>query len=890
MEGGDGPPPQPDGDGNPQDDGPGHYELDSDSDIDAEAEILAPVQRRIENQLRRNLEELALTLKETNTELKRTKQRREDVGVELYNVQQHLAKLQESLEKGHDNYVAVQKLRQEKESERDAVFKEFEQNKGKIEAMRKKYFKYQSELDKLSETLLRVEQFNEQIRSEISVEQRATYTAEDAIKKLEQMKVKQDYLIDSLNEQIKSKTQQLAMYTSQLASQKEETKLAKDTLAEALAEMEAIQFEKKQLLQQWKTSLIGMQRRDEALRATEEALNKQKEQLMALENEIVGYRMSIRKEQERNEKLTLSLGKTENEVNFLEKQIDQLLEKKQKSNDKFTMMKRSLDHTDAETKKLDGEIKTILADISTVVKRSQRAAREVTQMESKVFETLSTQTTLKKGSQSALQDIERMKNVIRDKELQVTQMENELARIRVDTLQTQAHNEVLKGTLAELEKELGGKDQLIEKFQVDIRRKHDEIERKQKALDQLNRQYDAIIGQQGTDDGGEGVGPLEATINNLSKAITAKSAENDALQRDWIKSQTELVNTKTKASELGKAIAELKAQSTILSQKKLRSAKEANKHRDEIKRLEAKMDSQHLVQCKLNDLLAKNAKAQDIIANENFNIENDLVKRLQQRKKEALELEEKIHNIKEAKKEVMNQILDAERNIMFWEKKIQLAKETELALDPTVGKEEINRMKREIYIMEQRLHNLQREQKRKIEEMEKQVDHREVLRTKGQAVQATTASGQHGKTKATLLKENQRLVTELKAKKTEAQKRDQQIKDCLANTEKTALEVERVTSETAELRQQLQELQTEINRKNLERAKTADDRARKQQALQMYLDAQKQKYRMKYPPETHRQRYDELEDTKSAVLQVVQEMQVLFPQFAEDLSDIVSDL
>ena len=36
--------------------------------------------------------------------------------------------------------------------------------------------------------------------------------------------------------------------------------------------MQAINFEKKQLLQQWKTSLIGMQRRDEALRATEDAL------------------------------------------------------------------------------------------------------------------------------------------------------------------------------------------------------------------------------------------------------------------------------------------------------------------------------------------------------------------------------------------------------------------------------------------------------------------------------------------------------------------------------------------------------------------------------------------------------------------------------------------
>ncbi|KAJ9443386.1 Coiled-coil domain-containing protein 40-like protein [Diplonema papillatum] len=869
--------------------GGGYDDDDSGSDIDPESEILRPVQKRIEAQLRKQLEELALTLKETTTELKRVKQKREDTGAELYNVQQHLAKLQESLEKGHDNCQAVERLRVEKEREREDVFKQFEENKGKIEAMRRKYFKYQAELDKLSETLLRVEQFNEQIRSEISVEQRATYTAEDAIKKLEGQKLKQDYLVDSLNEQIKSKTQQLALLTSQLASQAEETALARDTLAEALAEMEAIQFEKKQLLQQWKTSLIGMQRRDETLQVTEEALAQQKEQLMALDNEIIGYRHSIRKEQEKNEQVTQTLAKTENEVNFVERQIDTLLEKKQKANDKFTMMKRSLDHTDAETKKVEAELKAVTSEIANVASRHQKASRDVQEMENKVLETLSAQTTLKKGSQSALQEIERKKNVIREKELQVTQMENELSRVRIDTLQTQSHNEVLKGTLTELENELKARDQLIEKFQLDIRRKHDEIERKQKALDQLNRQYDAIMGQQGTDDGGEGVGPLEATINNLSKAITAKSVENDALQRDWIRSQTELVNTKTKASELSKAIQELNAQSTILTQKRVRLTNNAQLQKKEIRKLDEKIESMHLLQKKLNDLLSKNSRAQELLANDNFNIETDLIKRLKQRKQEAIELEEKIYGIKEAKKQIMNDILDAERNVMFWEKKIQIAKETELALDPMVGKEEINRMKREIYIMEQRLQNLKKEQKRKVEEMEKQIDHREVLRAKGQAVQAATGSGQRAKTKATLQKENQRLVTELKAKKIEAQKRDQQIKDCLNNTERTALEIEQLEAEVLNLNQNLDGLQTETNAKTLDRMKAQDERERKQRSLQTLLDAQKQPFRPP-PPEELQRRRALLEQQREHIHQSVSELRLMFPQQAAELMEIVSDL
>ena len=52
---------------------------------------------------------------------------------------------------------------------------------------------------------------------------------------------------------------------AQLANYEKETAAASETLFEAAREMEAISFEKKHLVQQWKSSLVGMARRDEAL-------------------------------------------------------------------------------------------------------------------------------------------------------------------------------------------------------------------------------------------------------------------------------------------------------------------------------------------------------------------------------------------------------------------------------------------------------------------------------------------------------------------------------------------------------------------------------------------------------------------------------------------------
>lgn len=162
-----------------------------------------------------------------------------------------------------------------------------------------------------------------------------------------------------------------------------------------------------------------------------------------------------------------------------------------------------------------------------------------------------------------------------------------------------------------------------------------------------------------------------------------------------------------------------------------------------------------------------------------------------------------------------------------------------MALDPNIGKDEIHRMKREIYIMEQRLGNLQREQKRKIEEMQKLVEHRDVLRTKGQAIQMATKNGQKGVTKVTVAKDNSRLASELNGNKQEAQNKEKQIKDCLSNTESTALEVEKVLQETEDTRRELGELQHRIDIQTQERNRTLEEKSRKQRSLQRFRDAEK---------------------------------------------------
>ena len=233
--------------------------------------------------------------------------------MQLYQVQQQLAKLQMNLEKVHENHSIISQLREQAEADLAGIKPTYQGKLVEVKDHRAKYDKYQSELDQLNMTLRQVEAYNEQMKSEIAVTRRATYKAEESITALESGKRSQDVLIDSLNEKLKRAQEELAENEAQLLAQRGETTAAATTLKQAATEMEAINFERKQLLQQWKSALIGMQRRDEALQATEDALLKQREQEMAIDSEIVGVKKVIQKEEEKNEVLVSTEGKLDAE-------------------------------------------------------------------------------------------------------------------------------------------------------------------------------------------------------------------------------------------------------------------------------------------------------------------------------------------------------------------------------------------------------------------------------------------------------------------------------------------------------------------------------------------------------------------------------------------------
>ncbi|GLC36058.1 hypothetical protein PLESTB_000533200 [Pleodorina starrii] len=718
----------------------------ADGGLRADHPLLRRAQEALRSQFEGNRTRLQEELREKVNALKQAKSKREALGVELYGFQQNLAKLQLSLEQTHQNYQVINRARQQCEEQLTQLRQQLTVEEGDTKGERTRVEKFQLELDRLGATLKQVEEYNEAMKGEIAVTRRAAYAAEEAVQKMEKSKMEQDFRIDTLQENLKSGAQQLSLVSAQLEAQKRETRAALETLAEAEAEMENVHFEKKQLVAQWKSSLLAIQKRDEALSAIQDGMREQQQQELSLELEIEGYKKDVTREQLKHEALTAVVRKVEGDSVFVQKQIEAAQEKQSRLQEIMAKLAKSLEHTEAEVGRVLTEKKALQGEADAVERAITRVAAESRAIEEEMLSALSDQTTAEKATSKTASDTSDLRRKIRAEELAVVETENELAKLQVDILNTEAHNTRLAETLGLLDEELRDKGRTIEKYELEIKRRNDEIEKKTREIDILNRRYERILDARGT---GEETGPLEATIKNLQREIDTKAQESKELQRRWINYQQELVGLQNENGGLTETLARLRAEHTVLFQKKRRLEQQLEGQDKAIKGLNSGMARLHVDLQRVNGLIATNSAARAALAEDNFNLEGRIMNDLRVMEEEAARINSQIDEGRSTKRDTLAEIVEAERQIMLWERKIQLEKEMAAVMDPTIGQDVVGEMKKEIHRMQLRLGELMRLQEKLVSDMEKALMKREIITVKGRATVAKAKASAPPTTAAT---------------------------------------------------------------------------------------------------------------------------------------------
>lgn len=687
--------------------------------------LMAKAQKALFDQLKETQYKLDIEVIDKQDDLKNVSQDREVLGVQLYSLQQQLARLQLALENSHNEYNAlVDKRLKEEEMLRDVestnkeqtvIFKEHERQQKK----------YVGELDSLHETLRQIENYNEEVMSEIAITRRAAYKAEQSIQNLESSKTSQDGYVDTLNKQVKAIQEQISIYTGQYNSQKVETEEAQNVIDETVQELEMISNEKKQLMLQWKAALAGLSRRDEALAQAQETLNAAESSVHDYDMEIEAAKRNQKQEQVKHETYVNVRDRLENELQWVEESVSKMKIERDQLQERYTLLNKSLAQTTAEAKKIELVSKQLQADAEVTLQNFQVVTMERQKLEEELQLSINSYSNVDKAVGNLSRDQAKVLKRIHEKENEASVLENEIARMRVDILNVNSQLDQLRDQYAIVQKDVQAKESLIEKYQVEIRQRTDEIEKKIYRVDRLNKKYDKMVEGAGGDE--ENLGPMEGTIKQLNKEIESIVNECKSAETDWLRKQTELVGVASEIDKLLESNNELQARSTILTQQQQRLKKDLNFLGSEVKGAQqSNVDLQKDVS-KLNVLISKNHLQESELQNANYSLELSCIEELKDMEKDSVNLQTSINEAKNAKNKMLDEIIEEERQALLWEKKIQLDKETREALDPSVGETEVQNMEREIHRMEIRLDTLKREQERLSAEMEKAVLKRTVI-------------------------------------------------------------------------------------------------------------------------------------------------------------------
>lgn len=177
--------------------------------------LMESVQAALKRQLTAQLSRVESELRETEEARDKAEKARQHVGVELYGVQQQLARLQAQLDTAGSAVVALHDIRSKAETDLKTFQAGFASRKAQIDSEEARLEKFKGELDGILDTVRQVERYQEDVAAEIALNRRTTHKADEALNERERAKARQDDYIDGLTRQLQRSTAQLAALEAQ---------------------------------------------------------------------------------------------------------------------------------------------------------------------------------------------------------------------------------------------------------------------------------------------------------------------------------------------------------------------------------------------------------------------------------------------------------------------------------------------------------------------------------------------------------------------------------------------------------------------------------------------------------------------------------------------------
>lgn len=694
--------------------------------LPADHPLMKNLQSALESQLKDEEEQLRLLQKEKTEELRKVKRKREDIGVNLYNFQQRYAKLEEIFNEEYNTYMVLKSQLEDTEKKLNEQVQKFQTKATSIKEQQRMVLQATEELNQLNAMLKYVEQYNKEVESQIQVTNRNAQVVEKKILQNESEKKKQDFLIDHLEEQIKNLHEKKLLFEAQLKSQAAETKEAKENLVEAQEEIRNIIEKKKIVLKDWNKAVISMKTKDKALQIVRENIKEQESDKLKYSSQISRYRELIQKEVFDYAEKEHNLEGIRMRQKVVNTTITELEGQNKIQDQKRIFILQSIKKTNNEIKVLEDKENNLLNQIDLIEKNKLKLLDMTRKLQEENLIMLSTKDTHEKQTQNMIKSNNKL---LKDKfnlQVEIDLKQNEISRVEIDELNVETQNESISKKIKLMNKEIEKLEQEFKKQEAQIKKNHEDLEKKQLQVDRLNKQFGHLTKNKGSED--EGV--FEVKIKELQSDITNLIFQISSTEESWIKKKTILVEKVNILNDIQDNSTDMRNKKMILSHKKLRLNKTLQMHEKEIRDVEISLKNLRYDMNKYNGMLSKNVNSKDKLTLKFFDVEIEFKEKLKQMENQSLKYELEIESLREEKSDILTQLLEVERQIHLWERKIKLQNKMQEIIKPENGKKEIDDITYTLHRQEIIYKKLKQEQEQVIKNIEMEIGRRDYIKLK----------------------------------------------------------------------------------------------------------------------------------------------------------------
>ncbi|XP_043971231.1 coiled-coil domain-containing protein 40 [Gambusia affinis] len=691
--------------------------------LDPDHPLIKRFQEAIKIYFKRRLEELKQEVKGKRPVKMMEKKMVADTGIELN-------KLSDKLKVAESKLQEIQESKTKTEAELKSEQDHLEKAKSTYHDMKNRSrqasalaFARQADLDKKHQQVIFAQAASEELQSQVKVIDYTKYKVGTQKTKAEEDKIKQDLYVDHLTKDLEKKTWQAAEYEVQRSAQAQETGDVTRALSEAEMEMESLLMMHKKLLQQWNSNITDIKRHDETVNAMQEAVRAVEDDVVLLDREIEGYKKSINEELENNETLTVQLNRSSMDCVTVEKLINKKKLEREALQAQYTACLKSL----AETKQIFATLTKDMIEHQTELNSQKNQLEKLSaarlELEEKIMSFIQQHLTHSKAASHSQNLTSKLLTRKMEKMNQLQRQETDTLSVKLECQKVEQHVNRLTISVESLDEEINKYNRLLNSHENTFASLVRQMRQKETAINTLKIRIAKIVEITGHED----MHPLQIKIQNITAEIDELVAHIKNEQRLWLLHQGTLVGLTRELDVNNKKMRKLQKDCTGLQMKDIRLDCQTKQEERELAELEKGSMQLRKDLEKLCKLKMKNKERNETLELENLEMETDFRNKLKDAEEQSASLHMKLEATQEEKENLLKCLLEAKQQIMLWERKTHILKETRSVVEFDISQGDIQKMNTEMHRMELHIDKLKRRQEQLMRESEKAVERREYL-------------------------------------------------------------------------------------------------------------------------------------------------------------------